>query len=198
MTDKQRAALLAKARGHLARTTQGHVQYAKTKKGSEWKAADAALAKLAKDLQPKVPALGPIWHGGQSVLLHDLTHATAGIQLFPAFDDAYVQGREIIAPEPLTVYRSSSSHPGMAFYATGASKLRYWFGHLDRTHSPGRKFAKGEVVGRVAPNSIGGGPHCHVGINVELLLGAGKQLQHHTNYTHGAPTIGAQLNNALN
>ncbi len=199
MTDKQRAALLATARGHLARTQQGHVQYKETGKGSEWKAADAALDKLAKDLAgPPVPDLGPVWLGGKSVLLQDLTHATTGIPLYPAFDDAFNQGRVIVAPEPITVHlKDSSAHPGEAFYAIGKSKLRYWFGHLDRDHPLGTKFAKGDAVGRVAANTVGGGPHVHVGINVELLLGEGKQLIHHTNYTHGAPTVGAQLRKAL-
>jgi hypothetical protein len=40
---------------------------------------------------------------------------------------------------------------------------------------------------------VGGGPHVHVGVNVELLWGLGKQLAHHTNYTHGAPLIRDQL-----
>ena len=199
MTDKQRAALLAKARGHLARTQQGHVQYAKSGVGSEWKAADAALEKLAKDLAgPTVPELGPVWVGGKSVLLQDLTHATSGIPLYPAFDDAFNQGRVVIAPEPLTVDKQlSSANPGEAFYATGKSKIRYWFGHLDRNHPLGTKFAKGDAIGRVAANTVGGGPHVHVGVNVELLLGAGKELAHHTNYTHGAPTVGAQLAKAI-
>lgn len=140
-----------------------------------------------------VPDLGPVFAGGASVLDHDLTHETDGLPLYPAFDDAFREGTAILAPEALEVTRSSSSRPGLAFYATGASKIRYWFGHLDRTHSPGERFPKGDLVGRVAPNSIGGGPHVHVGVNVELLFGAGRELEHHSNYTHGAPTIGAQL-----
>lgn len=146
----------------------------------------------------RMPALGPVFAGGRSVLDHDLTHATSGIPLFPAFDDAFREGTEIIAPEPLTVsLRMTSSNPGRAFFADGASGLRYWFGHLDRDHPLGRRFAKGDLVGRVAPNSIGGGPHVHVGINVERLLGRGRQLQHRTDYRHGSPTVGAQLRKAL-
>lgn len=140
-----------------------------------------------------VPDLGPMWSGGLSVLDHDLTHATSGIPLYPAFDDAFVEGRTIIAPEDLEVVRSSSSNPGLAFYAIGPSRLAYWFGHLDRTHSPGTKFKKGKDIGKVAPNTIGGGPHTHVGVNVEALWGSGKQLEHKTSYQHGAPTIGTQL-----
>jgi hypothetical protein len=144
-----------------------------------------------------VPKLGPVWRGGKSVLDHDLTHATSGIPLYPAFDDAFAEGTEIVAPEPLVVTRPSSARPGEAFYCLGASRIRYWFGHLDRTHQEGRKFVRGEVMARVAPNKIGGGPHVHVGVNVELLLGGGRQLLHHTNYTHGAPTVGEQLERAL-
>lgn len=151
-----------------------------------------------------VPSLGPVWKGGQSVLDHDLTHATSGIPLFPAFDDAFVEGREIIAPEAIAVIPNprtgalwTSSNPGHAFYAQGASKLRFWFGHLDRNHAVGVKFAKGALVGRVAPNSIGGGPHTHVGVNVELLLGAGRELEHRTDYRHGASTVREQLQRAL-
>lgn len=198
MNDQQRLRKLNRARGHLRRTRQGYVQYAKDKRGSEWKAALALLEEVVEDLKGvRVPDLGPVWVGGKSVLEHDLTHATSGIPLYPAFDDAFNQGRVIVAPEPLTVTRASSSRPGLAFYATGKSKLRYWFGHLDRTHAAGTKFSKGASVGRVAANTLGGGPHVHVGINVELLLGVGKELAHRTNYTHGAPTVGEQLRRLL-
>jgi hypothetical protein len=91
----------------------------------------------------------------------------------------------------------TSSNPGFAFYAQGQSELRYWFGHLDRSQPIGATFKKGDALGRVGANTIGGGPHVHVGVNIELLAGAGKQLLHHTNYTHGAPTIGAQLKKIL-
>jgi hypothetical protein len=168
-----------------------------------WKALLPHLslpAQLMLPQKPTIPNLGPITAGGQTLLDHDCTHATDGIPLYPAFDDAFTQGREIIAPEALTVTVNprtgasfSSSNPGEAFYAIGASRICYWFGHLDRNHPPGTKFAKGAVVGKVAPNTIGGGPHCHLGVNVENLWGSGKELVHHTNYTHGAPTIGAQL-----
>lgn len=196
MTDAQRLALLRSARADLKRTGQGYAQWvADGKTGPYWKRALEKIAQLEADLEPaKVPALGPVYRGGKSVLMHDLTHETAGIPLYPAFDDAYVQGREIIAPETLTVIAPyTSSNPGMAFYARGASKIRYWFGHLDRSHAVGKKFVKGQVVGRVAPNAVGGGPHVHVGVNVELLLGSGKELAHHDNYTHGAPRVGVQL-----
>ena len=200
MTDKQRLALLREAVDHLESTKQGHVQWAADgRTGPHWKEAMRELKALEKSLIPvAVPQLGPVWVGGPSVLRHDLTHLTSGIPLYPAFDDAFVQGRAIIAPENLEVIApSTSSNPGEAFYARGRSRIRYWFGHLDRSPSIGAKFAKGVMVGRVAPNSIGGGPHVHVGVNVELLFGQGKQLLHHTNYTHGAPTIGEQLRKLL-
>ena len=196
MTDRERLRILREAIASLEKTQQGHVQWvAAGKPKTYWQSAMTRLGKLEADLEPpKVPALGPIWKGGKSILLHDLTHLTAGIPLYPAFDDAYVQGREITAPEALTIIAPyTSARPGMAFYAKGKSLLRYWFGHLDRNHPLGKQFVKGQLIGRVAPNSIGGGPHAHCGINVELLLGSGKQLAHHTDYTHGAPTVGAQL-----
>jgi hypothetical protein len=58
--------------------------------------------------------LGPCFNGGKSVLQHDLTHATSGISLYPAFDDAFSQGTTIIAPEEITVTKASSSNPGDA------------------------------------------------------------------------------------
>jgi hypothetical protein len=144
-------------------------------------------------VQPKVPALGPVYRGGLSILQQDLTHATDGIQYYPAFDTAFDEGMSLIAPEHMVVTRESSSRPGDACYCTGDSGIRYWFGHQAYAPAVGRRFNKGDVFGRVAANHIGGGPHCHVGINVEGIWGAGKQLQHHTNYTHGAPLVGYQL-----
>lgn len=190
MTDRQRLALLRAAVRELKQTRKGYEPAA-----PHWRAAMSRLARLEDDLGPgPLPQLGPVWKGGKSVLQHDLTHATSRIPLYPAFDDAFVQGREIIAPEPLVVVAPyTSSNPGSAFYAQGASRIRYWFGHLDRSPKVGTRFVKGQTVGRVAPNSVGGGPHVHVGVNVELLFGKGVELEHHTDYTHGAPTVGAQL-----
>lgn len=141
-----------------------------------------------------VPNLGPVWQGGVSVLEHELTHATSGIPLYPAFDDAFVEGRTIVAPEALEVVApETSSNPGEAFYARGDSGLEWWFGHLASSPAIGARYAKGKRVGEVGPNSIGGGPHVHVGVNVESLWGLGAELTHHTDYTYGAPTIGDQL-----
>jgi hypothetical protein len=205
MTEKQRLALLQTALQELKLTGQGYVQWASDKKnGGHWSKAMMALNKLEADLKPSpIPQLGPIWLGGKSVLSHQLSHKTFGIPLYPAFDDAFDQGRPIIAPEALEVVSPlTSSNPGEAFYAVGKSKIRYWFGHLDRRPTPGTKFAKGDSVGRVGANSIGGGPHCHLGINVEALLGNGKQLKYGAtgsgpDYTFGAPAVGVQLERML-
>ena len=164
-----------------------------------WKALLPHLSAAAKALLPQVPAkpkipnLGPIVKGGRSVLDHDLTHATDGIPLYPAYDDAFGQGVTVIAPEALTVTHQSSSRPGEAFYATGASGLKYWLAHLTASPAVGTKFRKGQPVGKTCANRVGGGPHCHVGVNVERLWGKGKQFAHHTDYTSGAPTIRQQL-----
>ncbi len=201
MTDAARRKLLASALVELRKTKEGY-----DPTGGHWRRAFGALQALDDDLKPapkppkpadKVPALGPVWDGGKSILLHDLTHPTGGIPLYPAFDDAFVAGREIVAPEALEVTKQSNSHPGDAFYASGKSKIDWWFGHLVSAPATGRKFGKGEKIGVVLDHSIGGGPHAHVGINVERLLGKGKELAHKTNYAHGAPSVGAQLRKAL-
>jgi len=140
------------------------------------------------------PALGPVWSGGKSLLDHDCTHATGGIPLYPALDDAFMAGKAIIAPEALYVTGQSSSNPGDAFYAQGSgSGIKYWFGHLVTAPPNGRHFDVGEVMGHVLGHDVGGGPHVHVGLNVEELWGGGKQLSHKTNYAHGAALIGEQL-----
>jgi hypothetical protein len=161
------------------------------------RAFDDYALELLKTYKPGgsggVPALGPVVKGGKSVLNHDLTHATGGIPLYPAFDDAFQAGTTIIAPEAITVSQASSSNPGDAFYAEGDSKIDYWFGHLVSAPAVGARIGKGAKVGVVLDHNVGGGPHVHVGVNVERLWGSGKQLKHHTDYTHGAPTVGQQL-----
>lgn len=159
----------------------------------------------SKPPPPKVPDLGPLWAGGKSVLKQPPTHKTSGLEengkhVYIAFDDAFTEGTTIIAPEDLTVTASSSSNPGKAFYATGASKIKHWFGHLDRTHSAGEKFQKGAVIGKVCPNSIGGGPHVHHAMDTRPLTG--KVLLWGANgngpdYTWGSPTVGEQFSKAL-
>ena len=212
MTDAQRLELLEYALKELRKTDRGYGTAGQT--GGHWRRAMQRLDALAEDLNPEaattaaaaatpvpgvpgVPRLGPVWRGGKSVLEQDCTHATSGIPRFPAFDDAFVAGRKVIAPEALRVTRASSSNPGDAFFATGRSGLRYWFGHLVRAPSVGTKFRKGETMGIVLDHNIGGGPHVHVALNIEQLIGPGKQLAHHTNYTHGAPLIGTQLQELL-
>ena len=191
MTDKQRLNALRRAKANLKQTTRGYKDDAR---GLYWERAMKYIDKVMADLEPApAPNIGPVWKGGKSLLDHDLTHPTSGILLYPAFDDAFVPNREIIAPENLTVTLDSSSRPGDAFYATGASGLKYWFGHLAKAPAKGKHFKKGEVMGRVLDHNVGGGPHVHVGVNAEKFLGKGKELQHHKNYTHGAPTIRKQL-----
>jgi len=170
------------------------------------KAQDLLQKEKAGQAEPavgdSVPDLGPIFQSGLSVLDHDLTHATSGISLYPAFDDAFSPkphgGITVIAFDNLTVWKhETSSNPGHAIYVQGAQKVDAWYGHLDRDYPLGHKFKKGEFIAKTIDNEIGGGPHCHVGINVERLIGAGKELEHHTNYTHGAPTVGEQLSKLL-
>lgn len=148
---------------------------------------EAAAAKT------KVPALGPVYHGGASILTYDLTHETDDIPLYPAFDTAFRGGTGIIAPEPMEVIKASSSRPGDACYLRGESDIDYWIGHLVYAPPVGREFDREDLIGRVVATSVGGGSHAHVGLNVERLWGRGKELVHHDNYTHGAPTIGKQL-----
>ena len=194
MTDRQRAAVLARARKNLERTKEGFDAYEESGRGTAWKAALADIDLLLRDLKAsQVPALGPVVAGGRSILDQDLTHATSGIPGYPAFDDGWVAGKEVIAPEPLQVTQQSSAQGGDAFYATGASKIRYWFGHVDAAPLTGKRFKKGDVLARISAQHPR--PHVHVGINVQSLVGF--ELLHNLNYTHGKPTVGAQLRKAL-
>jgi hypothetical protein len=198
VNDRQRLALLRAARDNLERTTIGFLEHDETGKGSEWTAAIRKLERLERDLLPDpLPALGPIRRGGKSLLLYQLTHNTDGIPRYPAFDDCWGAGAISIAPEPLVVVAPyTSSNPGAAFYARGASKLEYWIGHLTRSPKLGTRFAKGQELGRSVAQS--GAEHTHFGINVEGLLGGGQSLAYGRNgngpdYTYGAPAIGVQL-----
>lgn len=203
MTDKERLTLLRSARADLARTGQGHVQWvAGGKAGGHWKNAEEKLAKLEHDLEPpKIPALGPIRRGGKSLLAYQLTHNTDGIPYFPAVDDNWGVGALSIAPESMVVISPyTSANPGAAFYARGASKIVYWVGHCTRSPSIGTKFVKGQELARTVAQA--GAEHQHWGINVEALIGKGKQLRYGANgngpdYTVGSPSIGAQLTKAL-
>lgn len=201
MTDKQRLALLQEAVGYLERTQQGYVAWeAAGKPKTHWRAAIARLEQLEADLAPsKVPSLGPIRPGGKSLLQYSLTHKTSGVPLHPAFDDNWGVGAVGIAPEPLVVIAPyTSANPGAAFYARGASKIEYWVGHLTKSPRIGTRYAKGQEIGRAVAIAGDDDEHIHWGINVEALLGAGKQLLYGAtgrgpDYTFGSPTIGAQL-----
>lgn len=142
-----------------------------------------------------VPDLGPIYRGGMSLLLHDLTHPTAGLppgSVYPAFDDGWKAGRTVVAPEALTVVDQSGAAGGDAFYARGESSLEYWIGHIVAAPATGARFRKGQKMGVIANISLNqGGPHVHCGINARPLLG--KDFLHHKDYSHGAPTVGVQL-----
>jgi len=200
MNDQQRLTLLNAAIKELKLTKEGFPK--KLVPGTHWANAMPKLNKLAADLKPDpkpvIPIFGPVYNGGDSLLHYQLTHETSNIDYYPAFDTAFSEGMAILAPEPLLVSRSSSSKPGLAFYAIGSWKLKYWFGHLDRTHAAGKRFKKGELIGRVCHNNVGGGPHCHIGINVEELMGRNHQLKYGKNgngpnYTFGSPNIGKQI-----
>lgn len=160
---------------------------------------DAVAADLYRSYEPtNVPELGPVVQGGKSMLRHDLTHVTGGLDDYPAFDDGFAAGMEVIAPEALTVTRHSSARRrdgnpnGKALYATGESGLLYWFGHIENMAPVGARLAKGERVGVVSANHEA--PHVHVGVDGRELLG--RQFESHDDYTHGAPTIGSQLEQA--
>ncbi len=207
MNDAQRLELLRSLKRDAMATKQGFVDWDENRVGTHWRDWLRKMQRLETDLLPDpLPALGPIIRGGRSVLNVSLTHATEGIDRYPAWDDGWVVGRAVIAPEPLTVISPyTSSRPGAAFYARGASQLRYWFGHLTSSPRVGRKFAKGEQIGVICPQYRPDGSanhHVHTGINVELLLGSGRQLRygstgHGPDYTTGSPTVGAQLRAAL-
>lgn len=182
------------------------------KDGKQLPAFDGGSQKLLKEEKAgqapppdKVPNVGPVCPGGLSVLDHDLTHASSGlpknargISLWPAFDDAFSAeprgGITIIAYDDLTVVKQdTSANPGEAIYVEGLQKLDAWIGHIDRDYPLGTKFKKGQFVAKTVDTTVGGGPHGHVAVNVERLLGIGVTLEHHTNYTHGATPIGEQL-----
>lgn len=146
-----------------------------------------------------IPRLGPVCHRGTPVWAHDLTHATGGLPGFPAFDDCFAAGTVCLAPEPMTVtaighaVRRDGRPNGRSVHATGASGIRYWFGHVAAPVPVGTHVARGQRFANVSANHES--PHLHVGIDARALIG--HELRHHTDYTHGAPTVGAQLRAAL-
>lgn len=198
MTDRQRLVILSAAMQDLKLTTDGYDSY-----GGHWQNAWPKLERLLQDLRPRPKPtwenVGQVTKPGASLLDMSLTHATAGIPLFPAVDLAWGAGVPMYAPEALTVdTRDTSASPGEAFYATGVSGLRYWFGHLDRDHPIGKKFVKGGLIARTIDQPRGFVDHGHVGVNAEKFLGKGKQLRYGRtgwgpDYTTGSPRIRVQL-----
>lgn len=144
-----------------------------------------------------VPDLGPLYVGGASVLNHQLTHNTDGIPYYPAYDDGWIQGRGVLAVEDLVVSKGSSADYGDAFYATGKSRLKYWYGHLTFAPAVGREFKKGAYVGTIAFQPT---PHVHLGIDARNLVGQSLLYGANGNgpdYTYGSPTVGTQLKELL-
>lgn len=173
-------------------------------KGGHFRAVLKALAELERDVvvpkTPNVPALGPIVSGGRSILLEDCTHLADGVSRapgsgeWPSFDAGFgLVGHAIIAPEALTITDSTSSaQGGDAFYARGDSGIEYWIAHIRAVPAQGRRFRKGEKLTTISSDHPR--PHVHLAVNAWRLLG--RHLTSHTNYTHGAPTIGRQLADA--
>jgi murein DD-endopeptidase MepM/ murein hydrolase activator NlpD len=204
MTDADRRKLLNRAIARLRRTKEGY-----NPEGGHWRAAMAMLDELDQDLKPdtppkpKVPLLGPVQAGGPSLLKASLTHQTAGLPLYPAYDTAWVAGSLVISPENGEVTRHSGGEStGYSVYVTGESGLRYYLTHLNpeqrRPIGPVQKGQKLGVVGSAKRFPGARVAHCHFGVNAEQMLGAGKQLKYGKygrgpDYTQGAPTIGAQL-----
>lgn len=199
MTDKQRLATLRRARAHLRQTKAGY-----NPTGGHWRDADELLDALESDLQAKPPwaSIGSVTKNGPSLLDMVPTHLTSGLPLFVGIDTAWGAGTSVYAPEAITIdTKDSSARPGEAFYATGESGMRYWIAHLDRDHSLGMRFVRGAFLGKTVPTTIGGGPHAHIGLNVEAFLGKGKILDYGRtgrgpDYTLGSPTVRAQLKEA--
>lgn len=202
MNDNQRLELLRSLKKDAMATKQGFVQWDENHSGTHWRDWLRKMEKLEEDLLPDpLPALGPVRRGGKGLLTYQLTHNTDGIPLYPAFDDNWGLGTISIAPEALTIIAPyTSSNPGAACYALGASKIKYWIGHLTRSPKIGTRFVKGQEIGRSVAQS--GAEHTHWGINAEAFLGKGHQLRYGRNgngpdYTYGSPAIGVQLRDAL-
>ena len=215
MTDKERLKLLQAALSRLENTREGYRKAeADIDKHGNWKAAMQALHALEDDLTPqpapkrptgKTPDLGPVYPGGKSILDEKLTHATGGLDLYPAIDTNWKAGTRVIAPEGGMVTRhSGGGSSGFSLYLTGDSGLKYYFQHMnEKGRAPLGRLKKGGKIGTVgsledfpAVNAA----HNHVGINAEAILGAGKQLKYGKtgngpNYTKDkdTPTVRKQL-----
>ena len=193
LTDKQRLALLEEGLRHLQNTTEGHDTFKKTGRGSEWQGALKALDQLAADLRPTHVHLGPALAGHKSICDNELTHATSGFDWHPAFDDFATPGTAVLAPEDLTITKWGSAKFGESVHADGASGIHWWFGHVDRRRPVGTKIKRGQRLASISAEHPE--PHVHVGIDARALVGF--ELEHHTNYTPGAPTVCEQLTKGL-
>lgn len=152
--------------------------------------------------KPKpMPDLGPLCPGDGSILSQYLTHATDGMpgddSDWPAFDAGWIGGRTVLAVENLTVTDDSGAAGGDAFFAKGASGIRYWYGHLQSAPAVGRTFRKGDAVGRIAYMS-----RAHVHLAVRTIEAYGFSMRygatgHGPDYTYGSPSIGTQLREVL-
>lgn len=163
--------------------------------------ATQLIEQYAEENAHEVPPLGPIVAGDKTVLLHQLTHNTDGVPGYPAFDTGFSRaGVAVLAPEPLVVTKQSGAQGGDAFYATGVSSLRYWFGHVAWSPPTGAHFRKGQMMSRIANQPAGHVDHVHLGIDAKPLIG--KSLLYGANghgpdYTEGSPAVGIQLKAAL-
>jgi hypothetical protein len=197
VTDKQLAALLVSARADLKKTREGYVTHPD---GPWWSKAMPKLDKAIQELtKAPVPSLGPVLEGDQSMLMYSPTHNTDGVPGYPAFDAGFGQaGRWIIAPETITVTKQSGAVGGDAVYATGASTIQYWIGHIGVAPATGTKFAKGARIARIADQA--GTDHVHWGLDTKPLTGQNLKYGRNGNgpdYTYGSPTIGVQLGRML-
>ena len=191
MTDKQIVASVRRARQHLKAATGYNPE------GPHYIAVLTELALLEQEhLPPKLPNLGKVDEEGGSILDMDFTHLTTGLG-WPAFDTNFGAGDTFLAPEDMVVdTKDSSAHPGEAIYCTGKSGIRYWFAHLQDDHPLGKKFLKGQVVGKTIATNIGGGPHLHLAINIIPLTGRHARYGRDGNgpdYTHGPYTLRTEL-----
>jgi hypothetical protein len=203
VTEAQRLALVREAKRHLKLTRKGWLEEP-VGQGSEWKASMEALNALERDLRPDpLPDISSVTKDGASLLDMSLTHKTSGIPLFPAIDVAWGAGVSMYAPENCVVdTKDTSANPGEALYLLGESKMRYWYGHLDRDFSLGKKFAAGAFIAKTVDQVSPLRDHGHVGVNGEAFLGKGKQFKYGRDgngpdYTLGAPTIRVQLRKVL-
>ena len=103
------------------------------------------------------------------MLYQDLTHATTGIPLYPAFDDAFSEGVVIIAPETIEVTKALVE-PGDACYAEGAITDPLLVRAPVRSPGRRRTIAQGRARCHL-PEHLRRRPHVHVAINVEQIWG---------------------------